>query len=453
MFVSENPFNNEVLKSFPFDADYINKVEIAEKSYRKFRNLELNERVKLIKDFRKELFDNLEKLARLISLEMGKPIIQSRAEIQKSISLCEYYSQYAWAQLAPSNIIEEDLEATIVYEPLGVILGIMPWNFPVWQTLRFCIPTILSGNVVVLKPALNVGQSSHLLQELFEKVFKEFKVFQLLIIEVDQVSEVIKHQAVKGVSITGSARAGSSVASIAGAYIKKSVLELGGSDPYVVYKDADVISAARYAVKSRMNNSGQTCIAAKRIIIHEAVYDQFLEAFTSKLESLVLGNPLDEATNIGPLARKDLREQLQRQVDSSIEKGAKIIVDGGIVNGPGNFFKPMVLTNVTPGMPVYDEELFGPVAVLIPFKSIEEAVQISNNTVYGLGACIWSASKDIIDYYTKHTEAGYIAVNSFVTSDPRLPFGGIKNSGYGRELGVEGIREFTNLKTINHNKV
>ncbi|HMG16898.1 MAG TPA: NAD-dependent succinate-semialdehyde dehydrogenase, partial [Saprospiraceae bacterium] len=425
-------------------------LNLAHDNYLKFRNLSLQDRLKLIKLLAAELKINKEKLSSLITIEMGKPIIQSRAEIDKSISLCNYYVQHAENQLSPIEIKENDLNARVFYQPLGVILGIMPWNFPVWQTLRFCIPAIIVGNVVILKPASNVPQCSLLLQDIFIKVFSSLKVFQLLFIATDQVSCIIKDPLIAGVSITGSAKAGSSVASLAGENIKKSVLELGGSDPFVVCKDADLKKAAQLAIKSRMNNSGQTCIAAKRILVDHEVYEEFTKLLKAKMEILVLGDPIHETTHIGPLARKDLRGNLEKQMEESIKLGANSIIKGGTKSGKGNYFSPCLIDNISKEMPLYKEEIFGPIGVVIPFNTIEEAVVISNDTEYGLGAAIWTNDKDISEYYSSQVDAGYVAINNLVSSDPRMPFGGIKKSGYGRELGAEGLKEFTNIKTVNY---
>ncbi len=450
MFISENPVTNEILKEYPLDSNINDKLNLAQSTYLKFNKFTLNERIKLISQFSLELDKNSERLSHLITLEMGKPIIQSKAEIAKSISLCHYYCKNANSQLAPVEIREDELNAKVYYQPLGVILGIMPWNFPVWQTLRFCIPAIITGNVVVVKPAPNVPQCSLLLQALFEKVFGELLVFQVLFINTEQVAEIIKDPVIKGVSITGSAKAGASVASLAGASIKKSILELGGSDPFVVCKDADLKKAAQLAIKSRMNNTGQTCIAAKRILIHQDIYSHFTELLKAKLSSLIMSDPMHESSQIGTLARNDLRENLQHQLDTSISIGARSIIEGGTVSGNGYYFKPALVENITKEMPLFNEEVFGPIAVILPFKTIEEAVQISNDTAYGLGAAIWTNDNKVRDYYTSNVEAGFVSVNNLVTSDPRLPFGGIKKSGYGRELGSEGLKEFTNIKTINY---
>ena len=450
MFISENPATNELLKEYPFEESFDLKLNTAKCSYFKFNNISFQERIKLVRLFAEELQRNSEKLSLLISLEMGKPILQSRAEISKSISLCDYYCRNAKTQLSAVEIKGNDLNAKVEYQPLGVILGIMPWNFPVWQTLRFCIPAIITGNIVLLKPAPNVPQCSLLLEKLFQKAFGDVSVFQLLLIRTEMIADVIKDPVIKGVSITGSAKAGAAVASLAGASIKKSVLELGGSDPFVVYKDADLKRAAQLAIKSRMNNTGQTCLAAKRIIVHEEIYVEFKELIKAKLTSLVIGNPIDENTQIGTLARNDLRENLQRQLDLSVTLGAKAIIEGGTVSGKGYYFKPALMENITKNMPLYNEEVFGPIAVIIPFRTIEEAIEISNDTEYGLGAAIWTNDKAIMDVYTTNVEAGFVAVNNLVTSDPHLPFGGIKKSGYGRELGPEGLKEFVNIKTINY---
>ena len=449
MFVSVNPVTQEVLFSQRShnDSEIKSIISQSEKLFHFYRFEEVSSRCRALLRFKLELQENLEKISTTITLEMGKPILQSRAEIQKSIDLCQFYLDQSPLMLEPEFISLESKLVELRYDPLGPVLGIMPWNFPVWQCLRFAIPAIMSGNTVLLKPAPNTAMSTLLLEPIFERSFG-FKVFSVLLAEIDSVKKIISNKIIRGVSLTGSVYAGSKVAELAGKNIKKSVLELGGSDPFIVFHDTDLEKAARCAVLSRMNNSGQTCLAAKRILVQRNVYRKFVGILEHQISSLKVGDPFDESTNISTLAKSEIRNTLQLQLDQALAKGAKAIVEGGSVPGTAYFFKPAMLEGIRNDMHVYNQEVFGPLCIVMPFDDHIEAVKIANDSRYGLGASIWTDDTDIQEYFMKNLEAGFISVNDYVRSDPRIPFGGIKDSGFGRELGVSGIREFTNLKSI-----
>lgn len=387
--------------------------------------------------------------AELMADEMGKPVREGRAEINKCADTCDYYAEYAESLLQPHTISLPDRQCVVSYQPLGVILAIMPWNFPFWQVFRFLIPTLMAGNVALLKHASNVPGCAIAIEEVIKKAGFPQDVFKNLLIKNTVVEHVIEHPAVRAVTLTGSTYAGRQVAAKAGSLAKKSVLELGGSDPYIILEDANLSQAVPICVNARLINSGQSCIAAKRFIVSESIQKEFEKQFVAIMQKAVMGNPRDEATQIGPQARIDLRDALHQQVQSSIEKGARCLLGGEIPSGPGAFYPPTVLTNVKPGMPAYDEELFGPVAAIIPVANEEEAIRVANDTIYGLGGAIFTANvMHGEEIATKHLQAGNIGVNIAVRSDARLPFGGIKSSGYGRELSEIGIKEFTNIKTV-----
>lgn len=451
MFATIHPFNNQTIASF----SSLTEVALAEKFslakntyYGYWRSLPVKTRAAFVKKIGETLRANLETYAQLITLEMGKPIAQSRAEIEKCAWLCDYFAENA-AIFLQNKLIETDYQKSYVhYEPLGAIFGIMPWNFPFWQAFRFAIPALCAGNVILLKPAPNVPQSGLAMENIFNEVVGRSGIFQTLLIEVEQVETVIAHPIVRGVALTGSDRAGASVAALAGKYLKPCVLELGGSDPFIVLDDANIAEAARMGVLSRMNNAGQTCIAAKRFIVHEAVAESFIAALKSNIEQLQIGDPTKEQTNIGTLARPDLHEQLTQQVQDSVAKSATILHGMDEGKNLNNFFEPIVLTNIQPGMPAYEQELFGPVVSLFTVQNDKAAIALANDSVYGLGAAVWSQNLERAQTIALQLEVGFVAINDFVKSDPRLPFGGIKRSGFGRELAEEGIKSFVNIKTI-----
>ncbi|WP_433020478.1 aldehyde dehydrogenase family protein [Kribbella sp. CA-294648] len=388
-------------------------------------------------------------LAALITAEMGKPIAEAEGEIEKSAVTAEYYAAQAPAILADEPVDVGSARAWISYEPIGLVLAVMPWNFPVWQVLRFAVPTLAAGNGVLLKHSPNVTGSALALQQLFvDAGFPAGLVTTLVVDEADVPSTIeglIADDRIAAVTLTGSNRAGAAVGAAAGRAAKRSVLELGGSDAFVVLADADVEAAAAAAVRARFTNSGQSCVCAKRFIVEAAVADEFLDRFIAGVEALKLGDPADRAVTLGPLARDDLRTVLQRQVEESVAAGAKLVTGGSAVDGPGYYFEPTILTGTGPGMPAFDEETFGPVAAVAVAADVEEAVTLAGATQYGLGLSVWSLERGV--EVARRITSGAAFVNAVVASDPRVPFGGTKHSGYGRELSVAGIREFTNTRT------
>ena len=398
----------------------------------------------------KELHKNKKEYARLITLEMGKPFNQtgSIGEVEKSALNCNFYAEHAQAMLAPEHVTTEFKKSYVAFDPLGAILAVMPWNFPFWQAFRFAAPALMAGNVAVLKHASNVPQCTLAIAEVFTRAGFPKGVFQSILVGPERVEAIIEDDRIAAVTLTGSERAGREVAEEAGESLKKAVLELGGSDAFIVLQDADLEAAAKVASHSRTMNSGQSCIAAKRFIVEKPVAEKFTALFVKAITSLNIGDPLDPATEIGPLARKDLVETLNRQVKESVRRGAKILTGGQALPGPGFYYEPTVLGNVKPGMPAYAEELFGPVAAIITAKNAQDAVRIANDNRYGLGSNIWTKNIARAEKLARQIEAGFVAINHFTRSDPRLPFGGVKASGYGRELGVYGLKEFVNIKTV-----
>jgi succinate-semialdehyde dehydrogenase/glutarate-semialdehyde dehydrogenase len=394
---------------------------------------------------------NLKKqnLAHLITKEMGKPLHQAQAEIEKCIWVCNYFAENAEDFLKSEYIQTDAAKSYIAYKPLGVILAIMPWNFPFWQAFRAAVPALMAGNAMVLKHASNVPGCALAIEKIFQDSDFPEGLFQTLLIKSPTALSLIESPYIQGVTLTGSLTAGKSVGAKAGEYIKKCVLELGGSDPYIILEDAHIEEAALTCVNSRLINAGQSCISAKRFIIIESQYEKFEKLFLEHMKRAIMGNPLDEKTTVGPLARSDLRETLHNQVLKSIALGAKCLLGGAIPEGPGLFYPPTVLTNVSKGMPAFEEELFGPVAALILAKSNEEALHIANMTSFGLGAALFTQDTERGEHLALNDlNAGSCFVNATVKSDPRLPFGGIKESGFGRELSHLGIKEFVNCKTM-----
>lgn len=387
--------------------------------------------------------------ALLMAEEMGKPVGAGESESEKCAWLCEYYGENAATMLAPRMVDTDASRSRVCYQPLGPILALMPWNFPLWQVLRAAVPAVAAGNTVVLKHASNVCGMAMAIETLFRHSGFPADTLRAILMDSGDVPDLIRHPAIRGVTLTGSTGAGRSVAAVAGEALKKTVLELGGSDPFIVLADADLDAAVSAGVTSRLFANGQSCIAAKRFIVLDAVHDVFVAKMRDRMSSIVMGDPLHRETELGPLARPDLRDELHRQVSESVALGAKAVLGGAVPAGTGAFYPPTILTDVGPGMPAYTEELFGPVAAVIRAKDESEAVAIANDTPYGLGATIFSTSVDRAEYIAEHRiEAGSCFVNTFVRSDPRLPFGGVKDSGYGRELGEHGILEFVNVKTL-----
>lgn len=445
---SINPFTGKVFAEYENHSREQLEHIVSEtgQAFKTWKDIPFRKRSTTIKKMAARLRERKEEYAALITAEMGKIIAESRAEIEKCAWLCEYYAEQAESMLQPELFETDGSESFVRFDPTGVIYAIMPWNFPFWQVLRFAVPTIMAGNTVILKHAPNVTGCSLSIENLFMDSAFPDSVFRSLIIPVELSESVIAHPLVQGVSLTGSPRAGRIVASQAGKYLKKSVMELGGSDPYLVLKDAEINNACKTGICSRMLNAGQVCISAKRFIVEEAIFDDFVAEQKTLLENLALGDPMSEDTDMGPMARPDLLEQIEKQVSESVKMGAKLVTGGKRTND--KFYSPTLLINAKKGMPVYDEETFGPVSVVIPAKDAEDAVRIANDTDYGLGASIWTNNIILGKQMAEKIEAGAVFINGMTKSDPRLPFGGTKRSGYGRELSHIGIREFVNIKTV-----
>ena len=451
MIKSINPLNGQNIKSY--DSHSVKGVEkiinSVDKAWHHWRSTSFLYRNQLMQNLSSLLKSKKEELAQLMALEMGKVKKEGIAEIEKCALVCEYYAQNAELFLENEPIKTEAYKSYVSYQPIGTILAVMPWNFPFWQVFRFAAPTLMAGNTAVLKHASNVPGCAIAIEELFREAGFSENAFRTLLIGGGQVKQVIQHPAIKAVSLTGSTPAGKSVAALAGSMLKKCVLELGGSDPYIILKDADLEDAAKKCAAGRLLNAGQSCIGAKRFIVVEDVYAEFLEYFTNEMNAAYFGDPFDKESTMGPMARFDLRDELHQQVISSIEKGAEVVIGGEIPHREGAFYPPTILENVQVGMPAYDEELFGPVASVIRVKDEKEAIRVANDTEFGLGAAIFTADVKRGEKIAEmDLEAGCCFVNDFVKSDPRLPFGGIKGSGFGRELAVHGIKEFMNAKTV-----
>jgi succinate-semialdehyde dehydrogenase/glutarate-semialdehyde dehydrogenase len=387
--------------------------------------------------------------AELMVREMGKPIAQARAEVDKCAWVCRYYAENGERFLAPEPVETDAAKSYVAFEPLGVVLAVMPWNFPYWQVFRFAAPALAAGNTGLLKHASNVQGCALAIEEIFQRAGFPQDVFRTLVVGSSRVAAIIEDPRVKAVTLTGSTPAGRAVAGLAGSMLKKTVLELGGSDAYVLLEDADLEIAVAACVSGRLLNTGQSCIAAKRFIVPESLQAEFERRCRIEMESKVVGDPMDEATDVGPLARLEFREELHRQVRESLDAGARLLLGGKLPEGPGAFYPPTLLTDVREGMPAYAEELFGPVAAILPVSDEEEALRVANDTAFGLGAAVFTRDTARGEALARHRlEAGSCFVNAFVRSDPRLPFGGIKESGYGRELSQYGIREFVNIKTV-----
>ena len=449
-FKSINPFSNQLVNTYEefSDAAILNAIENTSKAKPIWKKTTLNHRIEIINEVANILRANEEGFAKMITLEMGKPIRESRSEIKKCEWLCRYYTENA-VEFLSSELIETDASKSFIQnDPLGCILGIMPWNFPFWQVFRFAVPTLLAGNVALLKHASNVPQSALAIQDIFEAAGFPKGCFQTLLISGAEANTLLADSRIQAVSLTGSEQAGAAIASTAGKHIKKSLLELGGSDPFIVLADADLPKAAAAAVKSRMINFGQSCIAAKRFIIEEAVYDAFVDLFLQELHHLKPGSPFDEHASYACMARPDLAAELYQQVCETVALGARVLTGGMAPETGSARFEPTVLENIPKGSPAYSEELFGPVASLFKVASAKEAIALANATEYGLGASIWTADLSRGAELATYLESGAVFINSLVASHPMLPFGGIKKSGYGRELSRQGILEFVNQKTI-----
>ena len=447
MFSIINPFDSTFLSEHQYISDFEveDALKISKKSFDIWGFMPLADRLNFIKKLVFALTKKQHLLAKQCSLEMGKPITQALAEVKKCQLLCEYYLSNAEKFLEKRQIETDGSESYVTYEPLGVVLGVMPWNFPYWQVFRFAIPTIIAGNTVVVKHASNIAGCAILIEELFKEAGFPDGIYTNLLIAGSQVKVVIENPIVKAVSLTGSEKAGASVASIAANQIKKAVLELGGSNGLIVCEDADLDKTVEIAVNARFQNAGQSCIAAKRFFVHSSIFDSFIDKFTKSVSGLKAGNPLDEDTYVGPLARTDLAQDVEKQVNKSVEMGAKIVLGGKRTDA---FYEPTILVNVTTDMPVFSEEVFGPAIPVLSFDTFEEAVKLSNATNFGLGVSVFTADVEGLKKKVNLFEEGAVFINAMVKSDPALPFGGVKRSGYGRELAENGIKEFVNVKTV-----
>ncbi|MFI5172432.1 MAG: NAD-dependent succinate-semialdehyde dehydrogenase [Chitinophagales bacterium] len=446
-FKSINPYDQSVIAEFPLFDD--NKIGIvlsnAESAFADWQQTSYKQRSALFLALAKILRENKEKYALNISLEMGKILKESKAEVEKCAVCCEYYAEHG-EQFLKDEIINSDAKRSLAaFDPIGAVFAIMPWNFPFWQVIRFAVPAIMAGNVSLLKHAKNVTGCGKYLEEAFIEAGFPDHVFQFLIIDSSKSEKIIQHDIVQGVTLTGSEAAGSSVASLAGKYIKKSVMELGGSDPFIILEDADIPLAAKTASQSRMQNAGQSCIAAKRFIVIERIKNDFIEAFKNEVEKIKQGNQLDGNTTMGPVSSIKAADDIYEQQNRSISSGAELITGG---NRDLANYQPTIIANVNEGMPAFEEELFGPVASVITVKNDDEAISIANRHRYGLGSTIFTKDTEKAYRLARKINSGSVFINAMVKSDPRLPFGGVKKSGYGRELSHHGLKEFTNVKTI-----
>ncbi len=447
---SVNPTTGEVLEAFAemTPAALEGLLAAAEAAFQDWRERSFDERGDRLRAVAAVLRTRATSYARVVAREMGKPLAQGEAELEKSAWVCEYYAEHAAALLADEPRQTDAGRSLVRFDPLGPVLAIMPWNYPFWQVFRFAAPALMAGNVVLLKHAANVSRCALELEALLRDGGVPPGVFQAVLANPPAVAGLIADRRVCGVTLTGSERAGRDVAASAGRALKKTVLELGGSDPFLVLADADLDAAARTAADARLVNSGQSCIAAKRFIVVAPVFDGFLDRLVAAMQGRRLGDPLDPATHLGPQARHDLRDTLHRQVEASCAGGATLVLGGRVPTGPGAFYPPTVLTAVTPGMPAFDEETFGPVAAVIRARDDDDALRLANASAYGLGASVWTADPARAARFVARLEAGAVFVNGLVKSDPRLPFGGVKRSGYGRELAEYGLREFVNVKSV-----
>ncbi|MCF8242287.1 MAG: NAD-dependent succinate-semialdehyde dehydrogenase [Melioribacteraceae bacterium] len=447
---SINPATNELIEKFNelSKDELLEKIEKAQQTFLDWKKTTFKDRKEMMLKAAEELRSGKDEYAKTLTLEMGKPVKQSYAEVEKCAWVCEYYAENA-ETILKKEIIETDASESFVrFDPVGIVLAVMPWNFPYWQVFRFAAPALMAGNVGLLKHASNVPKSALAIEKVFKRAGFPEGAFTTLLIGSRNVEFIINHKDVKAATLTGSENAGKEVATRCGAQLKKTVMELGGSDPFIILADADLEKAAEVGVTARLINNGQSCIAAKRFIVVEEVYNKFENMFRVRLENVKVGDPMEEETELGPLAREDLLIELDGQVRKSIIAGAKVITGGKRINRPGNFYQPTLLSNVKKGMVAYGEELFGPVAIFIKAKDENDAVAIANDSEFGLGASLWTRDTDKAKKIAAEIEAGSVFINGLVKSDPRLPFGGIKISGYGRELSHYGIKEFVNIKTV-----
>jgi len=445
-----NPATEELIRDYPEPdaAEVFESLAAAERAFVSWRKVPFAERGRLMSAAADLLRERRTEHGRLMSEEMGKPIAAGEGEVDKCAWVCDFYAEHAESFLAGEAVATDASRSSVRYDPLGPVLAIMPWNFPFWQVFRFAAPALMAGNVGLLKHAGNVPGCALAIEETFRDAGFPDGTFSALLVPSARVAELIRHPVVRAVTLTGSEGAGKEVAAEAGRWLKKTVLELGGSDPFIVLADADPAETAREAARARTINSGQSCIAAKRFIVDESIADRFEEELVKRMEELKVGDPLDRTTDVGPMARADLLDDLDDQVRRSVDAGAKLRTGGRRRAGKGWYYPPTVLTDVKPGMAAFDEETFGPVAAVIRARDTDDAIELANRSRFGLGASVWTADSVRAEALASEIEAGSVFVNGIVKSDPRLPFGGIKSSGYGRELSSMGIQEFVNIKTV-----
>jgi len=445
-----NPATGETVKSFAAlsSAEIERRLRRAHDAFATWSHTPLEQRIRVVRRAGELLEQRKDDYARLMTLEMGKLFVAARDEATKCALNCRYYADHGPAILARERVTSGEEEGYVAFHPLGVVLAVMPWNFPFWQVIRFAAPALVAGNVAVLKHASNVPQCALAVDQLFRDAGAPEGVFQTLLVGSDAVADILADPRVVAATLTGSEGAGSAVASQAGKHLKKTVLELGGSDPFIVMPSAELDRAVQTAVKARTINNGQSCIAAKRFIVHEAVAERFERDFVAAMEKLVVGDPMDAKTQVGPLASAQVLSDLERQVSESVKRGATVLTGGKRIAGRGFYFQPTVLARVPVDSPAYREELFGPVATVLRARDAADAVRIANDSRYGLGSSVWTTDADEASYFARELQAGSVFVNGMVASDPRFPFGGVKLSGYGRELAAYGLREFTNIKTV-----
>lgn len=446
-----NPATGEIIKSFEAESaeSIAQKLDLAQQTFEEYRRIPMAQRAEWLNKAAEILEQNKVGFGQIMTTEMGKTLKSAIAEAEKCAWVCRYYAEHAAEFLADVSVSTDASHSFVRYQPLGIILAVMPWNFPFWQVFRFAAPALMAGNVGVLKHASNVPQCALAIADIFTKAGFPQGAFQTLLVGADQVATIINDPRVKAATLTGSEPAGASLAAAAGKQIKKTVLELGGSDPFIVLKSADLEVAVATAVTARMLNNGQSCIAAKRFIIEEAIADEFERRLVEKFQALKIGDPMDENTDIGPLATPGILQDLDQLVQICIEKGSKVLVGGHpLSDRPGHFYAPTILADFPPGTPADEEEFFGPVALLFRVPDIDAAIARANAIPFGLGASAWTTDEAEAQRLIDEVEAGAVFINGLVKSDPRLPFGGIKRSGYGRELGIQGIQEFVNIKTV-----
>lgn len=447
---SINPFTGEIVRECEQHSDKIieSKLQLAADTFREYRKVSFAQRAEMMTRAAEILEKNKDAFGRLMTQEMGKTLRSAVQEAEKCALGCHFYAENAEKFLAREEAKSNATRTYVLYQPLGPVLAVMPWNFPFWQVFRFAAPALMAGNVALLKHASNVPQCALAIEDIFQQAGLPEGAFQALLIGSDRVNKVIADRRVVAVTLTGSVGAGSSVAAAAGKEIKKTVLELGGSDPFIVMPSANLERAVETAVQARIINNGQSCIAAKRFIVDERIAEHFEQKFVQRVASLKVGDPMDPATDVGPLATADVLRGLQEQVEETVQMGARVLIGGKRITRKGNFFEPTVLTNIPEGSPAFNDELFGPVASIFRAKGMADAINIANNGPFGLGACAWTNDGAEREMFIDQIEAGLAFINGMVASDPRIPFGGVKHSGYGRELSQHGIREFVNVKTV-----